>query len=92
MNEKVISYGDVLLRTSDVELLTGPYWINDKIIEFYFEYLNNEFLQSRKDIFLVNPSVSFWVTHAPNEETIESAIAPLNLHQKEVFVYAFHHG
>lgn len=29
--EKVLSYGDVLLRRQDVYLLTGPNWLNDQV-------------------------------------------------------------
>lgn len=38
MQDKVaLSYYDSLLRESDVALLIGANWINDKIIGFYFE-------------------------------------------------------
>lgn len=30
-DEKVLSYGDVLIRRSDAELLTGPFWLNDQV-------------------------------------------------------------
>lgn len=30
-SDKVLSYGDVLLRRSDVELLDGPEWLNDQV-------------------------------------------------------------
>ena len=30
-DDKVLSLGDVLLRRSDVDLLTGPYWLNDQV-------------------------------------------------------------
>ena len=30
-DEKVLSLGDVLLRRSDVDLLTGPHWLNDQV-------------------------------------------------------------
>lgn len=33
----VLSYHDSLLKESDVSLLAGPRWLNDKIIGFYFE-------------------------------------------------------
>ena len=29
--DKVLSYGDVLLRRSDVNLLKGPHWLNDQV-------------------------------------------------------------
>lgn len=40
-NKIVLDYKDSLLRVSDVQLLKGPYWLNDTVIGFYFEYLNN---------------------------------------------------
>ena len=30
-SDKVLNYGDVLLRRSDVELLDGPEWLNDQV-------------------------------------------------------------
>lgn len=31
-NARVLSYHDVLLRRSDVELLKGPEWLNDQVL------------------------------------------------------------
>ena len=36
-DEIALSYHDSLLRESDLSLLHGANWINDKIIGFYFE-------------------------------------------------------
>jgi len=33
----VLSFHDSLLRQSDVALLDGTEWLNDKLIGFYFE-------------------------------------------------------
>ncbi len=30
--DKILSYGDNLLRRSDVELLKGPHWLNDQVL------------------------------------------------------------
>ncbi|KAK0077495.1 hypothetical protein PV325_003908 [Microctonus aethiopoides] len=38
-DDVALSYHDCLLRNSDVKLLNGPYWLNDAVIGFYFEYL-----------------------------------------------------
>lgn len=53
-NEIVLSYHDSLLRKSDVKLLQGPYWINDTIIGFYFEYLEKKYssLGSKESLFI----------------------------------------
>lgn len=42
MAARVLSYGDVLLRQQDVNLLHGRHWLNDQLITFYFAYLENE--------------------------------------------------
>ena len=33
----ILSFNDSLIHKSDVDLLDGPYWINDTIIGFCFE-------------------------------------------------------
>ncbi|GJP35329.1 hypothetical protein CLOM_g19832 [Closterium sp. NIES-68] len=44
MDAKVLSFGDVLLRECDVATLEPSQWLNDKVIEFYFEYLSRTLL------------------------------------------------
>ncbi|XP_073141101.1 NEDD8-specific protease 1 isoform X2 [Henckelia pumila] len=41
LDEKILSYNDVVLRRSDLDVLSGPYFLNDRIIEFYFSYLTS---------------------------------------------------
>ena len=31
MGDRVLDYGDSLLRQQDVQLLRGPYWLNDQV-------------------------------------------------------------
>ena len=33
----VLSYHDLSLKESDLSLLVGPQWLNDRVIAFYFE-------------------------------------------------------
>ena len=40
-DEIVLNYQNSLLRKSDVDLLHGSQWLNDQIIGFWFEYLEN---------------------------------------------------
>ncbi len=42
MATKVLSYGDILLRQQDVDLLHGRHWLNDQLMSFYFAYLEKE--------------------------------------------------
>ncbi|KAM8972207.1 sentrin-specific protease 8 [Pelodytes ibericus] len=46
MERVVLSYGDSLLRSSDVALLDPPHWLNDNIIGFIFEYLTSNLAPS----------------------------------------------
>ena len=43
-DEIVLSYEDVLLRESDLELLDPGNWLNDRIISFWFLYLQNQLI------------------------------------------------
>ncbi|XP_043595064.1 sentrin-specific protease 8-like [Bombus pyrosoma] len=58
-NEIVLSYYDCLLRTSDVELLQGSHWLNDVIIGFYFEYLDEVFNKNGKqNFYFISPELT----------------------------------
>lgn len=59
LNEIVLSYYDCLLRTSDVALLQGSHWLNDVIIGFYFEYLDNTFNKiEKKELYFISPELT----------------------------------
>jgi len=55
-NDIVLSYHDYLLRTSDVTLLERNDWLNDIIIGFYFEYLNQQYSKNR--LLFIGPEVA----------------------------------
>lgn len=57
-NTTVLSYKESLLRKSDVDLLTGPHWLNDTIISFYFEYLEHEVFHNNPSLLFVSPEVT----------------------------------
>lgn len=59
-NEIVLSYYDCLLRARDVALLQGPHWLNDVIIGFYFEYLDEKFntKDGKKELLFVSPELT----------------------------------
>ncbi|KAI3883806.1 hypothetical protein MKW92_006162 [Papaver armeniacum] len=40
-DDKILSYKDVALRRSDLGILRGQDFLNDRIIEFYFSYLDS---------------------------------------------------
>lgn len=53
-DEKVLSYGDVVLRRFDLKILQGRDYLNDHIIEFYFCYLSSS---TSPKILLLAPSI-----------------------------------
>lgn len=83
--EKVLSYNDVLLRESDLDILRGPYYLNDQIIEFYFSYLSS--IYPLNDILLVPPSISFWITNCPDTDSLKDFLEPLNLSDKNLVIF-----
>ncbi|XP_070530197.1 sentrin-specific protease 8 isoform X2 [Cardiocondyla obscurior] len=56
-NDIVLSYHDYLLRNSDVALLQRNDWLNDTIIGFYFEYLNQQYNKESQLLF-IGPEVA----------------------------------
>ncbi|OVA18167.1 Peptidase C48 [Macleaya cordata] len=85
-DEKILSYNDVVLRRSDLGILSGPHFLNDRIIEFYFSYLAS--CCPSEDILLVPPSISFWITNCPDRESLKDFVEPLKLAEKKVVIFA----
>ena len=55
----VLSYHDTLIRQGDLDLLQDGKWINDNIISFWFEYLeNNVYADVSQFLTLVSPQVA----------------------------------
>lgn len=85
-DDKILSYNDVVLRRSDLGILRGLYFLNDRIIEFYFSYLDSCF--PTQDILLVPPSISFWIMNCPFPESLKDFVEPLKLPEKKVVIFA----
>lgn len=84
-DEKILSFNDVVLRQYDLDILGGPHYLNDRIIEFYFSYLSSEYPSD--DILLVPPSISYWATNCPDIESLKDFVAPLNLHERNLVIF-----
>ncbi|PIN01402.1 Sentrin-specific cysteine protease (Ulp1 family) [Handroanthus impetiginosus] len=84
-DEKILSYNDVVLRRSDLDILSGPYFLNDRIIEFYFSYLTSCY--SSEDILLVPPSIAFWIKECPDVASLKDFVEPLHLSQKKLIIF-----
>ncbi|XP_064400511.1 sentrin-specific protease 8-like isoform X2 [Halichondria panicea] len=89
MQDKVaLSYYDSLLRESDVALLIGANWINDKIIGFYFEYLEHElFSDNRDQVCFITPDVTQFIK-IYNGPELSMFLDPLGLSDKDLVLLA----
>lgn len=83
----VMSLGDALLRKSDIALLQGPYWLNDRVISFYFEYLHQHKFDSSSKICFISPEVSQFLKLVSSAE-IPVFLEPLTLEDKEIILLA----
>lgn len=84
-DEKILSYNDVVLRRSDLDILGGPFYLNDRIIEFYFSYLFS--CHPSQDILLVPPSITFWIIQCPVAEPLRDFLEPLHLSDKALVIF-----
>ncbi|XP_070558412.1 sentrin-specific protease 8-like isoform X2 [Ptychodera flava] len=87
-DEIALSFHDSLLRLSDLRLLEGPRWLNDKIIGFAFEYLEREqFCDFSDDVCFISPEVTQFIKLSPASD-LGIFLEPLNLHNKKFIFLA----
>ena len=71
----------------DLNLLTGPFWLNDRVLSFYFEYLHLHKFDSASAVCFISPEVSQFLKLAAFEE-IPIFLEPLELEKKDVILLA----
>ena len=54
----ILSYHDTTIRKSDLYTLEDQIWLNDPIISFWFEYLQNVTFDGNTSLLFVNPAVT----------------------------------
>uniref|UniRef100_A0A182N3E4 Ubiquitin-like protease family profile domain-containing protein n=1 Tax=Anopheles dirus TaxID=7168 RepID=A0A182N3E4_9DIPT len=84
-DEVALSYHESCLRLSDVDLLKGPYWLNDQIISFYFEYLEKHIFENESDLLFVSPEVTQCIRMVAQDE-VGIFLEPLRA-QERAFVF-----
>lgn len=83
-DEIILTYHDVTLYRSDVKLLKPPFWLNDSLIAFYYEYLTYElFKEHENQLAFVHPSAIFMIAFLNTSEELKQSLAPLKLPQKQ---------
>ncbi|KAJ4870577.1 NEDD8-specific protease 1 [Raphanus sativus] len=84
-DDKILSYNDVVLRRSDLDILNGPNFLNDRIIEFYLSYLST--VHTSSAISLIPPSIAFWISNCPDTESLKDFIKPLRLLESDLLIF-----
>eukprot|EP00088_Acartia_fossae_P001911 TRINITY_DN1074_c0_g1_i3.p1 TRINITY_DN1074_c0_g1~~TRINITY_DN1074_c0_g1_i3.p1 ORF type:complete len:214 (+),score=18.53 TRINITY_DN1074_c0_g1_i3:178-819(+) len=88
MSDVVLSYGDALLRKAEIELLSGNGWLNDQIIGFAFEYIQNVACKDLSEqVVLIGPEVTQFVKLVSKDE-ISSILGSMNLQDKDLIIFA----
>lgn len=82
-DEQIVSYHDVVLRRSDLGILRGPHYLNDRLIEFYFAHLAS----SSGPILLVPPSISFWLANCSDSQSLRESADPLRLPDRSLVLF-----
>jgi len=85
----VLSYHDTLLRNSDIALLADGQWLNDNIISFWFEYLENELYRDvASQITFLTPQVAHLIKSATEHRSlaqdVEMILESMNLSCKKL--------
>ena len=86
MSEIVLSYGDSLIRKSDLELLQPGCWLNDTIIGFYFEYLQTHLHSDLPQVLLIGPEVTQFIKLVSKQE-VPAILEPLGFSDKELVLF-----
>jgi len=82
------TYHDVTLYHSDISLLDEPFWINDKLISFYYDYLTFDIFDIYQDeLLFIHPSTMFMIAFQKNQFELKEAVHGLRLdHRRWIFM------
>ena len=87
MADIVLNFENTLLRRTDVQLLYGPFWLNDQIISFYLEFLEKvRYKDHSNQLLFVCPEVVQCVKMVSPSE-IDLFLEPLNANQKSFIFF-----
>ena len=84
-----LSYHDTLLYESDLELLqVRSGWLNDRLIGFYYEFMERECFSDQTCVAFVNPStVQLLKMCSDPDEAVICFLDPLQLRDKDVIFW-----
>lgn len=86
-DEVALSYHNTNLRMRDVLLLNGKHWMNDTILQFYFEYMERSLYRDHNRIMFVAPAVTHALKFCPDHTSLRAFIEPLNPERKDFIFF-----
>ncbi|ORX94686.1 cysteine proteinase [Basidiobolus meristosporus CBS 931.73] len=84
MSDIVLEYHDSILRTEDVALLQDGEWINDAIIDFFYEFLEKTL--ETHEILYMRPALVHLIAHATDTSDFSSALPSDLPHRQLLFI------
>ena len=82
-SEVLLTYKTSTIRKRELDNLQDGCWLNDQVINFYYEYLSHKFLFSRDDVLLLDPSSVAMFHFSQNLEDTVEIFGPLHLERKQ---------
>ncbi|KAI9193407.1 uncharacterized protein BJ171DRAFT_528232 [Polychytrium aggregatum] len=79
----ILEYGDVIIDKEDFDLLEEGQWLNDTIIQFYYEYLELQVHKNNPHVEFLRPSIVHLVTNTQDPTSLQSAL-PKDLAKKNI--------
>lgn len=83
----VLSYHDAIIRQSDYRILQSRQWINDSLIEFWYEYLtHNLFKEYSNQLLCLSPSLTQLIKMTDSMDEIQAILQPLEIQQRKLIL------
>ncbi|OTF71445.1 hypothetical protein BLA29_008054 [Euroglyphus maynei] len=85
--EIVLSYHDAIIRKSDYRILQTRQWINDSLIEFWYEYLTHNLYEEYSNEFLcLSPSLIQLIKMNDSMDEIRAILQPLHMERRKLIL------
>eukprot|EP01024_Parvocaulis_polyphysoides_P008912 TRINITY_DN12697_c3_g1_i2.p2 TRINITY_DN12697_c3_g1~~TRINITY_DN12697_c3_g1_i2.p2 ORF type:complete len:227 (-),score=25.93 TRINITY_DN12697_c3_g1_i2:145-825(-) len=84
MDQVVLDYFDIRLRKRDVNTLQKGCWLNDQIITFYFEYLQNNISANQESLLFMQVPTAYMLLQMP--ELIPELSQQLKFQEKQLIL------
>eukprot|EP01100_Stratorugosa_tubuloviscum_P007726 TRINITY_DN318_c0_g3_i4.p1 TRINITY_DN318_c0_g3~~TRINITY_DN318_c0_g3_i4.p1 ORF type:complete len:216 (+),score=55.33 TRINITY_DN318_c0_g3_i4:177-824(+) len=78
----VLTFKDTSLYHSDILLLKQPNWLNDNLINFYFDYLQEKYKELK--CLFIGPSITQMFSIGLSDSDLREILQPHNFYQQDI--------